>query len=361
MSPRALLALSAAVAAAWGCHRRIDPALVRAPISPMRGWVSELHRDHPLAGRIWDVRGGRFADEAALEAALEAAPVVLLGETHDNVDHHLLQARLVRAIAAAGRRPALVFEMLKNDQQAAVDAALARHPRDPDALAKAVDWKHGGWPDFSMYRPVFAAGLEAGLPIVAANLPRKEVRDLVAKGKDALDPALRERLAKDEPLPPAVLAGLREEMRESHCGELPEAMLDPLVLAQRARDATIASRMAEAGRERGAILIAGKGHVRTDRGVPAYLAKDAPGTAVVTVGFLEVDPEMREPASYAKDWGEGPLPFDWVVFTPAAEREDPCEGLRERSKDRKVTADSARTPTGTATSTGSDRPGPGGS
>jgi len=28
-----------------------------------------------------------------------------------------------------------------------------------------------------------------------------------------------------------VLAGLREEMRESHCNELPEAMIDPLVLA----------------------------------------------------------------------------------------------------------------------------------
>ncbi len=336
MSLRALLALSAAFAVISACHHRIDPALVHAPISPSRGWVSGLHRDHPLVGRIWDVRGGRFADEAALDAVLAAAPFVLLGETHDNPDHHLLQARLVRAVTATGRRPALVFEMLKNDQQAKVDEALARDPADPDAIAKAVDWKHGGWPDFSMYRPVFAAGLDAGLPIFGANLARKEVREIVEKGKDALDPALRSRLEKDEPIPAPVLASLREEMAESHCGELPEAMLDPLVLAQRARDATIAARMVHTGQGRGAILIAGKGHVRMDRGVPAYLAKDAPGQGVVTVAFVEVDPEARQPADYAKEWGDGPLPFDWAVFTPAAEREDPCEGLRERSKERKA-------------------------
>ena len=51
-------------------------------------------------------------------------------------------------------------------------------------------------------------------------------------------------------------------MKESHCGELPEAMLDPLVLAQRARDARMAERMEAAGAERGAVLITGKGHAR---------------------------------------------------------------------------------------------------
>ncbi len=361
MSSRALLAVALAAVAGFSCHRRIDPALVRAPISPARTWISALHRDHPLVGRIFDVKAARFVDEPTLVAALAAAPFVLLGETHDNPDHHVLQARLVRAVTAAGRRPALVFEMLKDDQQAKVDASTARAPRDPDALARAVDWKHGGWPDFGMYRPVFAAGLEAGLPIVAASLPRSAVRGVVERGADALDPALRARLARDEPLAPAVVESLRDEMRESHCGELPESMLDPLVLAQRARDAALSARMVASGEARGAILVAGKGHVRSDRGVPAYLAKDAPGKIAVAVAFLEADPEWREPADYAKDWGEGALPFDYAVFTPAAEREDPCEKLRERSRTRSVTADNGRTPSGTATSTGSDRPGPAGS
>jgi len=333
MPPRGLpLVASLASLAALACAPRADPRLVAEPIAS-RTWVSALHRDHPLVGRIWDVRGARFTDEAALAAALAAADVVLLGETHDNVDHHLLQARLVRTVLGSGRRPALAFEMLATSQQPDVDAALARSPRDPDALAKAVAWKKSGWPDFELYRPIFQAGLDAGVPVIAANLPRKVVREVVSKGAGALDETLRARLARGEPLPERLLESLRAEMRESHCGELPEALLDPLILAQRARDARMAERIESAGR-RGAILITGKGHARTDRGVPAYLGAEAPGRKVIAVAFVEVDPEVKEPQRYSEDGETGPLPYDYAIFTPGEKREDPCEPLRHRSRER---------------------------
>lgn len=318
--PALLVLLSAALA----CAPRADPRLVAQPISS-RTWVSTLQRDHPLVGKIWDPRAGRFVDEAALGAAVASADMVLLGETHDNVDHHLLQARLVRTVMASGRKPALAFEMLTSDLQPAVDAALASAPRDPDALAKP--WKEGGWPDFEAYRPILQAGLAGGASVLAANLPRKVVREVVSRGAVALDAPLRARLARNEPMPPALVESLRAEMRESHCGELPESMLDPLVLAQRARDAEMALRIEAAG-ERGAILVAGRGHVRTDRGVPAYLRSDAPGRKVVAVGFFEVEAEHPEPGQYLEPGESGPLPYDFAVFTPAQEREDPCEGLR---------------------------------
>ncbi len=336
MRPRAL-ALSLAFAAAY-CSPRFDPRLVDAPIG-QRSWVSTENRDHPLVGKIWEPRAARFVDEATLVAAVASADFVALGEVHDNPDHHLLQARLVRATAASGRRPALAFEMLTAEQQAMVDAALARSPKDPDALAEA--WKASRWPDFQYYRPIFAAGLAAGLPIVAANLPRGQVREIVAKGRDALDDGLRVRLAQEEPIPEATLSALREEMKESHCGELPAAMIEPLILAQRARDARMAERMVTAGAGRGAILITGKGHARVDRGVPALVAKDAPGTKVVAVGFAEVRAEAREPAGYERDWGTGPLPFDFVVFTPKAKRDDPCAGLRMQMEKKRAVEEAA--------------------
>lgn len=323
------LAFASAAAAVLACGRRVDPRLVGQPIAS-RTWVSTLHADHPLVGRIWDAREGTFTDEATLAAALGAADVVLLGELHDNVDHHLLQARLVRAVLASGRRPALAFEMLTVDQQAAVDAALARSPRDPDAVSKAVAWNESGWPRFDLYRPIVQEGLEAGVPLIAANLPRTVVRQVVSKGVDTLEPPLRARLAKTERLPEPVVESLRAEMRESHCGELPEKLIDPLVLAQRARDAEMAARIEGAG-ERGAILIAGRGHVRTDLGVPAYLGTDGARPKIVAVAFFEVDPDEREPRGYGEPYrANEPLPFDYAVFTPGQEREDPCEGLRHR-------------------------------
>jgi uncharacterized iron-regulated protein len=353
MNARAL-ALPLALAAA--CAPRFDPRLVDAPVAG-RTWVSERHRAHPLVGKIWDVRAGRFVDEATLAAELAQAEFVALGETHDNPDHHLLQARLVRAILAAGRRPALAFEMLTSDQQEAVDAAVARAPKDPDALGKAVGWDASGWPEFAVYRPIFAAGLEAGLPIVAANLRRSEVKAIFSKGREALDEGLRARLAREEPIPEPVMAQLRAEMSASHCGELPDRMLEPLILAQRARDARMAERMLAAGAARGAILVAGSGHARTDRGVPRLLATDAPGRKVVSIAFLEVDPERPAPGDYDKGWGEGPLPFDLVIFTPGTEREDPCADFKEHLERRRKQREAASAEEGAAPGAASAAPG----
>jgi uncharacterized iron-regulated protein len=291
-------------------------------------WASPRERAHPLAGKIWDVREGKFIDEATLAGNAAAAHHVLLGEIHDNLDHHALQARLVRAIAAAGRKPALAFEMLDTSQQAAVDATVARGTRDPDDLAEAVDWAKRGWGPFGRYRPIFAAGLEAGLPIVAANLPRKSVSETIARGLDALAAPVRARIERRGPLSEEARLALREEMKESHCGLLPDAVLEPMVLAQRARDAHLAERLDAAGAGRGTILVAGNEHVRTDRGVPAYLDRGASG--VYAIAIVEVQAGAVEPGAYAELFHAQALPVDAVAFTPGAAREDPCEEMRKK-------------------------------
>jgi uncharacterized iron-regulated protein len=137
------------------------------------------------------------------------------------------------------------------------------------------------------------------------------------------------RLERDEPLPEATVKELREEMRSSHCNALPEPLLDPMALAQRARDAQMAERLSRAGTS-GAVLVTGNGHARLDRGVPSILARDMPGRRIVSVGIFEVESGRPKPSDYVAEWGAiGAIPFDYVVFTPAAERPDPCAQLRE--------------------------------
>ncbi len=286
--------------------------------------------DHALAGRFWDVRGARWVDEATVEAAVTRADFALLGETHDNPEHHRLQARFLHAIVATGRRPAVAFEMLNASQQPIVDAAVRGNPRSADALAKAVGWANSGWPEFSMYRPIFQEALDAGLPIVATDLSRERARDVVRDGVSVLEPPVRAMLERQRPLPDPVLKAYRQEMYESHCKQLPESMLDPMVLMQRARDAEIAYHVVEAGKERGAVLIAGSGHTRDDRAVPAFIRQEAPGRSVVALGFLEVAPGEVSPEQYASGFATGKLPFDYVGFTVRAEREDPCKDIEKK-------------------------------
>ena len=328
------LAYSLAVPAlAWlaaGCATQRCKPLPGGPALTL-DWQSQRHREHPLVGRIWDVKQARFVDQAALEAAVAGATFALLGETHDNPDHHRLQARLLRAAAASGRRPAVAFEMLDTGKQPAVDEALRAPCASSDSVGAAVKWDKSGWPPFSTYRPIFEVAVEDHLPIVAANLQRKEVQEVVSKGPSVLPPALRR--AVEEPMAPAALADMRHEMADSHCGKLPEPLVEPMVLGQRARDAQLAESLQAAGASRPVVLIAGTGHVRTDRGVPWYLPPEARARGLVSVAMVEVLSEGGcAPEDYAKDYTAKALPFDYVVFTPGAEREDPCKGMKVRPR-----------------------------
>jgi uncharacterized iron-regulated protein len=77
-----------------------------------------------------------------------------------------------------------------------------------------------------------------------------------------------------------------------------------------------------------AVLRAGAEHARRDRGAPRSLARLAPGAGIVTVAFLEVDPEHEDPwADLEARYGPEPV-FDYAWYTPKASDEDYCERMK---------------------------------
>jgi uncharacterized iron-regulated protein len=276
---------------------------------------------------------------------LERADFVLLGEQHDNADHHRLQADLLAAMIAAGRSPAVAFEQIDLEHQAAVDQVLDASPWPNDAavtklatgVAKAAAWEKNGWPPFAMYRPVFETAIGAGLPIRAANLSRNAMNEVFAastapkKGRGQTV-ALRDAgLLAEVPLPDPARLSMSADIEESHCGYASASMVDKMVEAQRRRDAVMADAVAMADSRaawKGAVLVAGSGHVRRDYGVPLYLRTLVPNRSIVSVAMLEVVPGKTQPADYAALLHSGDLPFDYVIFTPRADDKDPCEKFR---------------------------------
>lgn len=290
-------------------------------------WKTTALTNHPLVGRIFEVGKG-FVDEATLVERAAGARHLLLGEKHDNPDHHRLQASLLKAVVDRGKRPLLAFEMFEIDEQEALDAYLTAHPRDAAGLGPALGWEKKGWPAWRTYQPIAEVGLTAGLLLRGANLPRAEARAVVRKGVAALGSERIKALGLSSGLAPSLEASLSEELRQSHCGHLPEEVVMGMVHAQRARDATMASVLRDHGEGRGSVLIAGFGHARLDRGVPLYLGK---GEGVVSVAFLEVSAGVAEPAGYAEMMLTDHLPFTFVWFTPRASTKDPCEAFGKPS------------------------------
>ena len=300
-------------------------------------WKSSFGRHHPLSGRIWDVSSARFIDRQALVTRLARADFLLLGERHDNPDHHLLQAEMLRSLIALGRRPAVGFEMFGLDDASAIANHLAFAPNDAAGLGRAVNWNKSGWPDWAMYQPIAETALQAKLRIIATNLPRATTRKMSGDGLAALEPSVRHELGLDRPLSDAMFATMASDIRDSHCGYASEENVKAMVDVQRARDAQMAQSLIAAGDADGAVLVAGAGHVRNDYGVPVHLTAKAAGKQVVSIAFLEVDNQKSEPRNYAL--ANGRLPFDYVWFTARVDDENPCEKFKAQFEHLKERSD----------------------
>jgi len=295
--------------------------------------------DHPLVGRIWQPATQSFVSALNARRQIINADYVLLGEKHDNSTHHELQTAAVHDLITAGRKPLIAFEMIDRGQTKTLMAYLAGQPTSADDLGTALDWDKTGWPDWRYYAPIATAAIKAGLPLAPANFPRAKVRELGRKGYAALDAAFVARLGLETPLPDALNAALMEEMFQSHCGMMPRKHLSAVVRIQRARDAVMAETLAKKDR---AVLIAGGGHTRNDRGVPYYLRRLKPGTTILSVGYVEVDATASKPEDYVANSGAvagtARLPFDLVWFTPRLDNEDPCKKFAPQLKKMKKKA-----------------------
>ena len=271
-------------------------------------------RGEPLAGRIWKPAEARFADPEEVIAAARAAPFVLLGETHTIARHHALQARLIRAIAENGRRPAIVLEMVARDRQEDIEAWRRTQAPDPAAFGAAVEWRERGWPPWSAYRPIVEAALAHGLPVQAGGPASDLSRRVAEEGLTALaDQTDRPLPGLETPLDAAAERRLLDTLRRAHCGLPEHAPVDRMIAVQRLRDAAMAHTMIEADSASGAILIAGRGHVRADYGVPVYLQKGAPERDFVSIAFIGT--ANRPTLSDQREAAGGTLPFDYVWFT----------------------------------------------
>jgi uncharacterized iron-regulated protein len=254
--------------------------------------------------------------EAVLGDARDA-DVVLLGEIHDNPDHHRVQAEMVAALKPA----ALVFEMVPEGLAAAANDARSAGA-DRASLARALDWRARGWPDFALYAPIFEAA--PGAVVYGGGREAADVRAASERGAAAAFGPEAARYGLETLLPADETRAREAEMAAAHCGMLPEAALPGMVEVQRFRDAALAETALRALREQGppVVVIAGNGHVDAARGAPAALRLADSDVRIFALGQGETgqhDDDAR---------------FDAVLVSPPAARDDPCAAFADEDAAR---------------------------
>ncbi len=233
-----------------------------------------------------------------------------MGEQHDAPAHHLNQATWIDRLAPK----AVVFEMLTPELAARVPGLLGRP--DPE-IGAALRWEDRGWPDFSIYLPVFRA-IPEGAQVIGAEISRDDLAVLDG-GKGAIGRAEgTDPFGLETDLPGEEQQIRERDLIEAHCGLLPGEAAAGMVQSQRVRDAALASAALEALDVTGGpvAVVTGNGHARVDWGVPALLARARPEVGVVSFGQFTSEVEDA--------------PYDaWVVTEAPADRdEDPCAALR---------------------------------
>lgn len=282
-----------------------------------------LFADHPLVGKIWDMKSRSFIDEATLLARINAANVLLLGEIHDNPQHHELQQKLLNARIASGARPAVLMEQLNAENQPALDQALAGSNRDEvlSSVTKLIKFS-----DWQFYRPFLVIAVDNQLPVIAANISNQQLQPVIWNGFAAYDAGDLKRLAVEQVWSESRDKYLVRNMGGAHCGKLKDELRAGLSRSQRLRDALMAdSAMSSIGR--GIVGIVGSSHARRDIGLPLYFAARAPLARIFSIGFVEVHPRKTDPTTYEVDSATGEAPFDVIWFTPRVDRPDPCAEL----------------------------------
>lgn len=275
-------------------------------LPPLPAWQSPEGHGHADLGLIVDLRSGARLTPAQLVERLAPAPRLLVGEQHDNPDHHALQLWLLRTLAGERAPGALLLEMLNPEQQARVDALRGAAARGdwPADLPQALAWQKG-W-DWSLYGPLVRHALAQPAPLLAANLDRSEIGRIYRA-----PPAL----AGQASTAAGVQDALREQIREAHCQLLPEEQLPAMLAVQQQRDRRMAERLLTAPAP--AILLAGGYHVRRDLGVPLHLRDLDAGEGVLVLQLAEVG----QPVTAAQ--------ADFVWYTPAQPQQDHCAVLRQ--------------------------------
>ena len=285
-------------------------------------WQSRLSIEHELVGKIWSSKRQEFITVDEFTSSIEESRYLILGEKHDNPDHHSLQLSIINHLIRRDLVSLVALEMMDTSSQNLLDEIHLVGIGSQESLKEYLRWDEEGW-DWSFYGPIIYSAYSSEVTLIASNLTDSKMMELYGLQElpmelDIFDESIRERLLQD--------------IDESHCGLLPESQFPAMVRVQQGRDYSMAQSLISGNGEKIKVLIAGNYHARKDLGVPKYLvANDSQlsNSRIVSLAFMEVVPDVTDPANYLQTLSDV-APHDFLWFTPVISEQDYCSSLRQQ-------------------------------
>ncbi|AJR00028.1 hypothetical protein F652_2038 [Enterobacteriaceae bacterium bta3-1] len=227
---------------------------------------------------IVDLHSGQKLTPQQLLAKLRDRPRVIVGEKHDNLQHHQIEQWLVESLPRQRTQGSVLMEMITPSQQDKVNAIKDQLKQGKSLTGQQITeqtaWQKG-W-KWELYSGVTTAALAGSYPLLSANIDRSEIKKfyqhpLAVTGALSTQPSVREAIAKT--------------IEESHGGKLEPKQAEAMLAIQQQRDRRMAESLLAAPTP--ALLIVGGYHANRALGVPLHVEDIAPMTELTVVMLAE--------------------------------------------------------------------------
>lgn len=240
--------------------------------------------------------------QPTLLKALTGRRVVLLGEHHDDADHHRWQLQVIAALHAQQPNLVIGMEMLPRRAQRVLDQWVAGQLTESELLTQ-TDWARVWGFEPAMYLPILHFARLNRIPVVGVNVDRALVSEIGAKGLAAIPAERREGVSPPAAARQTYRERLEQVFQEHGSNGDNRAAFDRFIEAQLFWDRAFAEALANAAKRPGEPLVVGimgSGHLADGDGVPHQLADlGFPGSAVLLP--VQSDTPCRElPAGIAQ-------------------------------------------------------------
>ena len=230
------------------------------------GW--QPGQSEPL--RLYDLTNSEILSGPSAVNALKSGRMVLVGEFHNNEDHHLAQLKIIQSLHAAGAKVAVGLEMFRRDSQAELDQWVTGQMDETRFKSIYLDnWNY----DWNLYRPIFEFARAQKIPLVGLNVSKRITAQVAYHGFESLSDEQKGDL---EGITCDVTPAYRDFIQQAYGAHAHGKMsLERFCEAQLVWDTAMALRAADYVRENtGTILVilAGSGHARK-LGIPTQLDK----------------------------------------------------------------------------------------
>ena len=255
-------------------------------------------------GKIYSAQEGKPILFSKMIEEMEDCEFVYVGETHDSLPMHEIQARIIQALYEQKRDLSIGLEMFSINNQDALNKWSLGILSQEEFIRESgwyVNWNF----NFGFYEGIFMLAKENKIPVYALNAPREIISKIRMRGWEGLTEE-EKKIVPDPDLSHEEHRALIRTIFEAT--ELPQQMkgkglemaFEGLYRAQSAWDEVMALNAVSAQKREGkkVVVLAGSGHLIYNLGISrrAYERSPLPYKTVICVTV----PEGRESISVSR-------------------------------------------------------------